>query len=389
MTAPQVEPQAPEVEEEFVEDLLDGEEESGEGDEGSIAQPPASGTEPAAPAALAPKPETTAQPRAPDGKFAPKGEPAPSGLASEPAPAGESPKPTTEGAAVSATPFRFPADGKEYTVAGAVVQKDGSLLVPKERVAEVAEFLGQGVAHRGSFRQKLAEADQRVAAAEQKAAYEATLGRNLSDRITSLVEDHIAGKVVRDGRTALEDFLTDTVNNWASLRVEAERAAVQKERETFQQGRDGERRETESRQLDAALETHVGQIASRYPGVDAKAVLQTLRAHGPTAFFFRADADNPDAGLRKGDIGVRLGLIEEQFRLADTVARSTREALEAAAKLEAKNRGAVAVTPAPPAVSAAGSAPAPGKKDEIPTFKSREERDAWLADRQRKHAKGE
>lgn len=394
MTGPEVEsvvPVADDDDGEFVEDILD--EGSPEDETDSPTQPPETGTPPAAPAAPAAPTGQTAQPRKPDGTFAPKGdEPAPGGPAADTAaPAAEAPTaPTTEGAAESAAkPYTFRAEGTDYQVPGATINPDGSLTIPKEQVAEVSTYLSEGVHHRKGWRQQKEQLERRVAEAEQRGVYEVTHAKETMGRLTAMVEDHVAGKVGEDGRSALTAFLEDTATEWPRLQLEAERRALQSERDTFQAGRAGEQQQVEDTQLNGALEHHVTEIAAQFPGVDPARVLAKLRAGGVRSYFFRADRDIPEAQLRKGDIGVKLGAIAEEFKFAAEVAQQARAAAAAAAEQEKKNRQAVAASPAPPAVPAAGSAPAPGAKEEIPKFASREERDRWYADRARRHARGE
>lgn len=59
-------------------------------------------------------------------------------------------------------PFVFRAEGQKIPILGASLNADGALSVPPDQVPVVRQLLAEGMAHRGSWRQKEAEFNRRI-----------------------------------------------------------------------------------------------------------------------------------------------------------------------------------------------------------------------------------
>jgi hypothetical protein len=122
--------------------------------------------------------DTTGQPRDEHGRFAPKAATAPAdeatlpggepGVQAVPPVAAVAPPPVVE-----PQPFKWRADKQEHTLDGAVINPDGSLVIPAQHVARAKQLLSEGVVHQGSWAKerttwsaKINDAETRAKAAE-------------------------------------------------------------------------------------------------------------------------------------------------------------------------------------------------------------------------------
>lgn len=106
------------------------------------------------------------------GRFAPKTDGSP---ATDPASAAV-PAPATPPASVVSSPpvpagepFVFRADGQKIPIPGSTVDSEGHLRIPSGQVPAVRQLLAEGMAHRGSWRQREADYKQQI---EQASAVE-------------------------------------------------------------------------------------------------------------------------------------------------------------------------------------------------------------------------
>jgi hypothetical protein len=59
-------------------------------------------------------------------------------------------------------PFVFRADGQKIPIPGSMLTADGALSIPADQVPVIRQLLAEGVAHRGSWRQKESEYQRRI-----------------------------------------------------------------------------------------------------------------------------------------------------------------------------------------------------------------------------------
>lgn len=343
--------------------------------------------EPAAPAETAP----VAQPRDEQGRFSakpPAAEPAPEAQAPAEAPeartepteeAGAEPKPDAE---AEAAPRSYPEaayryDGADVAIPGSAVGEDGAF-IPTAQWPDVQRYLAAGrSALEGSIRQRLGEAGEDRARSQKQVEAALAARDHIFAAIDEMVEKETFG-----------DFLQDLAANWRVLKAEAvskskdlELAEERRQRETREQEAARQQREPQMRRAVEQYVAHFGQPA----GLDAEAQRQLAeRLNGPRfrqLIFTQAADDNPVDGTKKGDWLVDYGVIEDEVQFFVRAGGGRKPAADRVKELERENaRRMGKPSPAPPTAGARrGPAPAPAVK--IPDFKSAEEADEAIWDK--------
>lgn len=256
------------------------------------------------------------------------------------------------------SPFTFRVDGNDAAPAGAKVYPDGSVLLPKSAWDDIR---GNWLGHRGAWRHKEAQYQQRIAHTEQAAMAAAR------DQVETV-------ELERDqARAALEEFREileggpEAVFQWAQqfevnkpalqARMEARELKVQLDRATRQTqtytARETEQQEAaKAAEWRPALEDHLRHAITTLAGTDEfKGVAATPEAVADLHGFlwetmadklFYEKSENPQ---RLEDIGFRVDV------LRTFLAREKKKADDRAAKVQTtvqsavRNAGALAPTP--------------------------------------------
>jgi len=304
-----------------------------------------------------PEPEPTAQPRTPEGRFAPKAPTADTPAPADPAaPANAAPAPPSEPAASPEPetkaedypPFSYRGpDGREQTVPGALVGSDG-VFFPADRLPELQHLYAQVPA----LERRLTDAGRREKAAASRAEAAEAQAKAITDQIEHLIESGQIG-----------DWLQQVQVNWPVLKAEAKARGIE-----LRSKADADRlaeleqeREAASLQpqMDEALERSVLQFGQQ-AGLDQaelQAVYQRLQSpRFKGLIFVRAQDDIPAQGIRKGELVIDYGVIRDEIK--DAVEWKKRYAGSApAAKVDKQVEAAKAANAA--AAAARAKAPAP------------------------------
>lgn len=343
-------------------------------------------------------------PRGPDGKFAKKdATAAPAGQPPEGAPAAGAPAiPGTkpEGVAAAALPaeppitaptleFSFRADGKPITVPGSKVTDEG-VFIPREHMAEIQRYLSHGVVYQGSFRQRLEEANAKVAAAENRVTKEVEESKHFLTFFADLLEK---------GPDAIQQWLDDFTANRRDLEADAKIAYAEaltnrKEKPVlpekvagFDEPEDdflaGIDRDEMMTQLSNVLATNLKEVIVENT-VRGMTDADVNRLHKAIAsdpeemerYFAVATEDIPDMKVKKGDVLVRQAALLKRVQYEAAVVSEARKAVSDASAADAANKKR-AGGGAPPPTAAVAGAGAAGKKA-VPIPKTREELDAFM-----------
>lgn len=361
MTAPNT---AVPAEPEFVEDVFDEDEQ-----EGTPEAPPASPAQPdseAAPAQADPAhPADGSQPRDEQGRFKTQAE-QDAASAGQPAPA--VPAPAVAPEAPAPAPYAFRADGKDWSIDGATVSPDGSLVVPKARLADLQGLLAEGIAHRGSWRQREKDFQQQVADAKAQNAFEVDRGTRLWNLVVEQLQK--SPDQVAEWLDGLQAELPRILNEVQQQALETEKEALRASHGDIEVERQAQQLLP---QLTGTLQHYTEQIAQRYPGVDPRKVYEKFYGRLDSVFA-EATEDMPDIGVKQGAYYIRLDQLEQEFQWA----KNLLDAAKAASDTAAKNTAAVTPAPVPPTVVGKGTPPG-GEAKKIPSFKTKEEADQWIA----------
>lgn len=254
-------------------------------------------------------------------------------------------------------PFTFKADGKEVTVPRSqifdVQQPDGTtephVLFPLAEVRGIQHFF----ADRGAWREEKKQLLQQLAERDPEHHSAMVQARELTGWLWQLLDQSdeeilAAVEQMRSGRPAWE------------ARQEAEALKRKLDaRESVQVDPDPElqrlEQEEQEQQLQGALNGQLDQLLKQpeFAGVPRDRVARRLWELRHEVFF-EADADLPQAGLRKGDIGINLGYLRSYLADEAATIRSVRESAIRAQQIERQNREALGTTTKPkPAVKTA------------------------------------
>jgi hypothetical protein len=135
---------------------------------------------------------TTERPRDEHGRFTAKD---PAATDAAPPPGGEPGADTSLPVAaapvppvVPPQPFKWRADKQEHTLDGAVINPDGSLVIPAQHVARAKQLLSEGVVHQGSWAKERTTWSQRIADAETRAKAAEASKTALLDELAKVFE---------------------------------------------------------------------------------------------------------------------------------------------------------------------------------------------------------
>jgi hypothetical protein len=387
---PTTDPQAPSPDDE----LLDDEELELEGQDPETPDdsPPASGSDSSA--GLAAEASRTAQSRDERGRFAGQdgapaalaGDPPAPPAATDPGAAPARPQAAPPGASPTGTAadWSFRADGQEIPIQGARYGEHGTLgtglFIPEGALSAVRQTLAQGVAHQGSFRQRLGEMQRSIDEAKQQ-------GADREAAATALLREIDAALASPD---AFRSFVQDFAQNRAILVERAKAAQATARLQTYERREQASQTETQRAQLEEAKDQALEQaILSIVESPDLKplfgqpqleGVYQHL--HGLRDALFRvAEQDYyDDAGTlvaQRGQLVIDLERVGQAMRREAQLIASSRRAAKAAEDVERQNQqalgGAGRIPPTP--TGQRGAPPA----EEAPVFKSRDEWQDYIA----------
>lgn len=392
------------IEEEYIEDVLEGDEPPPETlDKGE--EPPQTGAQPgeaapgeAAPATGAP-PAAPAEPAKPSefepvydpalgrwrdpvtNRFVapPKGakppEAAPAAAPAAPGgPAEAQPEASSEEAEYP--PFRYRAGTQALELEGSRQGEDG-IFVPTEQLPDLARRLSHAVlAEENTRNLQRMISTSRADAEEARTRFDTLLGK--------------LNELAQDPET-FTAWVENLRSNWPLLVAQAENAALKKRGELLTQEHESWQSERESENLQPECAEHLEHEMRRlaalpnYQGVDlaplwerlSGPLFQQVFVQGPEAEIAQAMPNGVKvATLRNGEIvAMNPAVIEREFQYVASIRGNTAKAVSEAAK---KNAAAVATSGAPPAVAAAGGAPPAASGEALPTFKTREEMEEWF-----------
>lgn len=375
------------AEPEFVEDILDDDEQ-----EGAAAPQAPEGAAPAPGTPAQPGSPPEAQPRDETGRFTKIAPEAPLGLppvAPTPptgAPEASTPPITAAPEAEYAPPSReeypavtFRADGEDVELPHSYSGENG-IFIAKEGVPELLQLLSEGKAHRGSWRQREQDYQRQIAAAQNDP--EVVRARQYNAAILALFEQ---------GPEAVGAFLDDFENNKAKFLAEAEKAVLTKELEDNR----GRLAEYEAQQESQALvpvvrqtlEDVLAELGKDRPGVDVAEIRNRIISRHWDQVFYEVDPKERTPGegelvmgqSRAGTMYVcNWGLIAEEMDYqAAQIKRVQDAAAGAATQAVQQNAAALGVGQAAPPMVPTGGSPLPPTGGELPSFKSREEFEEW------------
>lgn len=173
----------------------------------------------------------SAQPRADNGRFAPKGpstesaDAAPPAVASPPGSPGTTPAAPVAPPAIADRPFTVRATGQVHPIDGAVLQGDGSLKVAPDQVGLVKQLLSEGLHHRATHRQREQEFTSRVEEATKRGTADATRWKSLFEHTYQLLSNPEALVALANGYDERFPILKDRLD------VLFDRASLQMPRE--------------------------------------------------------------------------------------------------------------------------------------------------------------
>ena len=358
--------------------------------DGALSEAPAERpSAPAKPTAPAAKPPA-AQPRDTQGRFteqpaaeepAPLEESAPAPVPDEPAAEAEG-QPAADDAEAEPEAETYPeisyrADGQEISIPGSAVGEEGDF-IPATHRAEVRDLLALGrSAREGTIRQRLREGGEE--AARLRTQIDSAL--QARDHIFATIEEMVE-------KGTFEEWLQDVQANWRVLKAEAiakgkdlELAEERKQRETFEQTRERERREP---QIKTALEkvvVHYGQAAKLTDAAMRQVFDRLNTPRFRDLVVVQAKEDDPRTGVKKGEWLLDYGVVQDEIEwFLKSGGGTVQHAADRVQQLAADNaRRTGQPTKAPPVAPAKGAPPA--GKVKIPDYKSAQEADEDIFDK--------
>ena len=273
----------------------------------------------------------------------------------------------------------FRAHGEDIPIPGSKLGPDGAF-IPPDQLPLVTRLLSSG----REYDRRAQDWQSQVKAADAKAANASTTATTVLQHLDALVE---SGQI--------HEWLADVERNWPILKAKAEKAGLERQLETGNEELARFRANEEAARMrpvmDTALKDAVLEFGRQQQLTDAELtdVYHALRApHWEAVVFPRADQDMPQLGVQKGQRVINRGVIEDEVRRvaglvkrvkATTPSPAGSPAVQAAATQNAKVAQAVATQQGKKPVPAvpATRGPAPGTAQR-PTFKTREEVDAWF-----------
>lgn len=299
---------------------------------------------PATPPATTPPPSVT-----PD--------PAPAGTPGDPAVA-----PPTEPATPPADPVRAAytvrADGADYEVKGAFLDEQENLVIPKDSRAWVERVMQQGIAHQGSFHQRLATATEtgykKGVEAAAKEHPDVIQAKAVLDELRSYLDG---------GPEAMAAFFDDFERSKSSLELKQAQALY--DAKAAREAPAPAQAEQPTRLEPAIAQAHLVDIVPKLAAMEptlsmfadpalAAIVAEELSAN-PASYFYLADEDDPTEDIKVGDILCdfeRVGeVMQKRARLLAHVTKQSASIATAKASNAEKLQAAGIAPVTPPAVT--------------------------------------
>lgn len=271
-----------------------------------------------------------------------------------------------------AKPFTFKAEKQEFAFPGIHETVEGSLIVAKESSGQLRQFLAEAVAARTRWPQERRTYEKRIKQLER----EKTEGRTAKDveadaiiaefeRLATLPEGELYG--------AVESFR----ENLPNLRLQVEKKKLEHDRAEFDRQRNGQPAtpEDEEEQLYESLSTEVRSTldkllahpAAKFLTDEDKAEFRQVWTKRAPTLLRRATADDPEAGIKKGEVVFDDDDLVNDFRRTIRIRKDAHDRAEAARKADAENRKrnidqTRAGNPLPPVVGRGSTAGAQERK---------------------------
>lgn len=217
-------------------------------------------------------------------------------------------------------PFTLNVDGQSYDVPDAYVDGD-NIVIPRESFQRVIQ---PRVADRGIWHKERQDYQRQIDDLNPETNPTVVKAKALLDSIMDVLDDS----------EKADEFFSNFERNRDKLILEAERAELKAEKDrlstTKQRSASQQEAEELPRQMDEALGTILEQAKSidDYSNVDMEYVRDLIEPI-KGSFFFRAEKDMPEANLKKGEVGVRIDLLEQVIVKEAKRSASLKEAQEA------------------------------------------------------------
>lgn len=263
--------------------------------------------------------------------------------------------------------FTLNVDGQSYDVPEAYVDGD-NIVIPRDSFQRVIQ---PRVADRSVWQKERQQYEQRIQDLNPENNPQVVKAKTLLDNMLEVLED--------DDKA--EEFFSDFVRQRDKLILQAERAELEAEKNNLTSSQKREDAATQAEELPKQMDASIGAILNEAKNIDQYAsvdmdyvreLIEPIKA----SFFFRAEQDMPDAGLKKGEIGVRIDLLEQV--VAKEASRA--QALQATQQTRERNQEALNDSAdddasAPPALEPDN----PIDVREPPKVESKEDWDAHMA----------
>lgn len=289
----------------------------------------------------------------------------------------EVPADTPEGAPVGANdgaspeeqtrdPFTLNVDGQSFDVPDAYVDGD-NIVIPRDSFQRVIQ---PRVADRGVWQQERKDFQRHIEELAPERNPEVIKAKTLLNSILEVLEDD----------QKADAFFSDFAKNRDKLILQAERAELEAQRNQLTSTQQRDTAKQEAAELPVQMDSALGNVLSQakeiadYSSVDMDYVRDLIEPI-KGSFFFRADADMPEAGLKKGEIGVRIDLIEQVIQKEAKRSQATQAAQEARKRNETALGNTSSNVSAPPALKPDN----PVEVEETPKIETKEQWQARMA----------
>lgn len=293
-------------------------------------------------------------------------------------PPSEPGQPPAATAPAAPTPFTFRGDERDYELTGATVGPDGSLTVPAESVEALRGLLGEGIAHRGSWRAREEQYQQALQVERQRGLDREKQVVDREKRAQGMI--NALENLRKQGPEKVAEWLDNLDRNWDLMVARANEQALKERLAGFEAQQneavlDRQGQEMAPR-LDSALTSYLTQLGQRedYQGVNLRGIYDRILGD-PTLLdlcFFEADENlarqfNVPVGTPMVNYNAIEGFVRHEAELRRSIGDAARS-------------NAAQARPMPPSVGAAGHA-APAEDTGAghkPRFKNAQERDEYF-----------
>lgn len=286
----------------------------------------------------------------------------------EGAQADESESASLEESETEREPFSIRVDRQEYDVPDAYVEGD-NIVIPREAFQRSVQPM---LADRNVWRQERSELLQTIEDLDPQKNPDVVKANAFLEKVNEVFEDEESAYA----------FFKDFNANRDKLVLDAERAALDAEKKQFQSTASRKQASEQAEELAGQMETALDSVLEEAKTIEAYAnvdmeYIRDLIEPVKAQFFFRAAEDLPKFGLKEGEIGVRIDLIEQFIQ---------KEAKRSKARMESerarqRNRAQIGDSPEgeEPAPPASIDTSTPDGSQKQPEITSREEWEAHLA----------